>query len=644
MPSGASAALGSTASPGPGLVAAPVHPTEGAGCTCSAAPTSSSTCALNSLSHSLPTILNACNNVFESESQSDSSSCTSVHSIFAPDSQAENYLCHFSTQNYDENLVVPCFRVVCSTQTSEASDTDSEVFRISNVTARQETASTPTELQSFQASAENTPTHQHGQRLNPRAKPKPMALDLFSGKGLVRLALEKRGFEVVSLDIDPRFNPQIVCDIMQWDYRGGEWNGKKFRPGFFKVVCASPPCTEYSRAKTIGWRRMEESDQLVLRTLEIVEFFRPDLWWLENPRSGFLVRRPCVSGLPFIDVDYCQFADWGYQKPTRIWGSESLLSLGNAVCDGQSCTQLVKGENGRWRHRERLGGRRMKYTTYHKWKVPEKLVFHLLSVLDHGEEKFNFKRVDYAVRNEFFKMIEQKFQRRVDRDCFADRKNALCTAFFTESDNALEKEWGEGETLWLNPPWSLWRKVTAKLKKSKSDAICILPDWRRGWVRELVREATSRIYFHPGTRLFEVDGKPVGPTKWGVWALLIQKKTSTNDFSTRATEVAPSSSPERKDSDKVVLRARMLQKVNFKGKGRKVAKGDRQLVMRTTAILPNGKEQVLNVLVDTGAEACLVRKGLMPEHLTHLAPKPLKFETADGQPLKGGRGAFQFDC
>ena len=23
-----------------------------------------------------------------------------------------------------------------------------------------------------------------------------------------------------------------------------------------------------------------------------------------------------MAGIPYVDVDYCQFSDWGYQKPT----------------------------------------------------------------------------------------------------------------------------------------------------------------------------------------------------------------------------------------------------------------------------------------------------------------------------------------
>jgi hypothetical protein len=297
-----------------------------------------------------------------------------------------------------------------------------------------------------------------GAHPRPKSKPRPMALDLFCGKGSVRRCLEQQGYCVVSVDADARFSPTHVSDILFWNYR-------QYPPGTFKIISASPPCTEYSRAKTLGWRRLEEADQLVRRTLEIIEYFQPELWWIENPQSGMLKYRNVVEGLPFIDVDYCQFSDWGYQKPTRIWGSDNLVSLGSKVCDGRTCAHLVPGVNGRLRHREQLGGMGMKFGTYQKWRVPEKLVCWFLSVLEQREEKFNFKREDYTVRNVFVQQIEKRFGRRADHDCFATTKNAQCATFYTENDNALAHEWKKGETLWLNPPWSLWRKVVTKLKK-----------------------------------------------------------------------------------------------------------------------------------------------------------------------------------
>jgi hypothetical protein len=179
--------------------------------------------------------------------------------------------------------------------------------------------------------------------------------------------------------------------------------------------------------------------------------------------------------LNFIDVDYCQFSDWGYQKPTRIWGSENLLSLKDKICDGKTCPNMVLKEGGRWAHKEQLGGRHMHTSTHQKWRMPQNLIEYLLSALDFKEEKFSFKREDYAVRNSFVKLIEEKFQRRAEMDCFASIKNSQCASFLTKEENALSVDWGKGGTVWLNPPWSSCHKVAKKLQKPPVMQFALFP-------------------------------------------------------------------------------------------------------------------------------------------------------------------------
>ena len=64
---------------------------------------------------------------------------------------------------------------------------------------------------------------------------------------------------------------------------------------------------------------------------------------------------------PSLDCDFCQFANRGFQKPTRFFGSSHLLSLSPKVCDGKTCPSLESDGDpslkSRRRHRERLGGR-----------------------------------------------------------------------------------------------------------------------------------------------------------------------------------------------------------------------------------------------------------------------------------------------
>ena len=101
-----------------------------------------------------------------------------------------------------------------------------------------------------------------------RMKNVPMALDLFSGTNSVTEALRGLGYQVVTLDSDPKTCPDICVDILQWDYRS-------LKPGEFDVIFAAVPCTEYSMALTTRPRNLPLADAVVRRTLEVISFLRP---------------------------------------------------------------------------------------------------------------------------------------------------------------------------------------------------------------------------------------------------------------------------------------------------------------------------------------------------------------------------------
>ena len=180
-------------------------------------------------------------------------------------------------------------------------------------------------------------------------------LELFSGTGSVGKVAKKLGWEVVSLDLE--LEADININILDWDY-------KVFSPDTFDIVWASPPCISYSRLQCswIGRVRngkiftkddinnmMDESDKLVLKSLEIIKYFNPEFWFLENPQTGRLKDRDIMKDIPFYDVDYCMYSNWGYQKRTRIWTNKTLLN--NLICDKSgSCGNMIDGK-----HKARMG-------------------------------------------------------------------------------------------------------------------------------------------------------------------------------------------------------------------------------------------------------------------------------------------------
>ena len=136
-------------------------------------------------------------------------------------------------------------------------------------------------------------------------------LELFSGTGSVGKVAKNFGIEVVSLDKD--MDADIKTDIMDWDY-------KVYPPHYFHIIWASPPCTEYSMAKTIGERKIEESNAIVLKVLEIIKYFDPIFYMIENPQSGLLKNQYFMKEIPYDDVDYCKYG-MPYRKRTRIWNN-----------------------------------------------------------------------------------------------------------------------------------------------------------------------------------------------------------------------------------------------------------------------------------------------------------------------------------
>ena len=122
----------------------------------------------------------------------------------------------------------------------------------------------------------------------------PALLELFSGTHSVGKAFAELGWDVISLDNDPTTNPTICCDIMCWDYK------VCFPRDFFQHIHASPPCTEYSIAKTRGVRDLFSADTLVERVKEIIAYFGTASYSIENPAGGAytLEKRGLLDHMP----------------------------------------------------------------------------------------------------------------------------------------------------------------------------------------------------------------------------------------------------------------------------------------------------------------------------------------------------------
>ena len=159
-------------------------------------------------------------------------------------------------------------------------------------------------------------------------------LELFSGTGSIGDAFREEGWEVVSLDINPKSKATIITDIRTWNYKADD-------VGEFDVIWASPCCTHYSCARRNAKtpRNLEWADSLVLKSLEIIYYFKPKFYFIENPQTGLLKTREFMKDLPFTDLDYCRYCDVGYRKRTRIWNNTNFTGF---LCEGSGkCTNMT---------------------------------------------------------------------------------------------------------------------------------------------------------------------------------------------------------------------------------------------------------------------------------------------------------------
>ena len=179
-----------------------------------------------------------------------------------------------------------------------------------------------------------------------------------------------QGWEVVSLDADPKTEANIHEDILTWDFT-------TYPPGYFDAIWASPCCTHYSCARRGAKtpRNLALADSLVLRSREVINYFNPRAWFIENPQTGLLKDRPFMEGIPFSDVDYCAYCDWGYRKRTRIWNN---IIFKGKMCPGRGCCPNMEGkkhkttaQQGRNRGREGLYGTHISH--HNSYKIPPNL-------------------------------------------------------------------------------------------------------------------------------------------------------------------------------------------------------------------------------------------------------------------------------
>jgi len=210
-------------------------------------------------------------------------------------------------------------------------------------------------------------------------------LELFCGsKSFTRICEEHR-HECITVDIEDKFNPTYVMDILNPKLLNLLEKNK------FDLIWASPPCTEYSRAKSQGVRNIRYANSLVRATINLFNRLKPKFWILENPQTGLLKYQPMMKDIPFTDVSYCKYG-LPYRKHTRLWNNFDFKGI---ICNND-CDFLVDGLI-RKRHLGSAGcggkgqGHKISYsnrsyTQFEKYEIPKLLCLEILTQIEDREK------------------------------------------------------------------------------------------------------------------------------------------------------------------------------------------------------------------------------------------------------------------
>jgi hypothetical protein len=198
-------------------------------------------------------------------------------------------------------------------------------------------------------------------------------LELFAGSRSVGKVAEELGMEVFSSDINNFDGINYVVNILEFDY-----SKVPFVPD---VIWASPPCTGFSVA-AIGhhWTggkgayipKTETARlgiELVKKTLEIIDYYKPKYWFIENPR-GVLRKMDIVKNLKRNTVTYCQYGD-ERMKPTDIWTNSEVWIPRKMCKNGDTCHVAAP--------RGSRTGTQGRSNAYERSKIPNELCYEILN-------------------------------------------------------------------------------------------------------------------------------------------------------------------------------------------------------------------------------------------------------------------------
>ncbi len=196
-------------------------------------------------------------------------------------------------------------------------------------------------------------------------------LEIFCGTKSVSKVFEKNGWHCYTVDLEPRYNPTECINILDFDY-------KKFDKDYFQHLHFSPDCrymsqnqqTWYNRYKGRGDnkylftpeihnQKLKDSDELLYKVKEIIEYFNNSTFTIENPyhnKFNSIINRNILN-YPYTIVDYCMY-NHPIKKPTVFINNFDLklkrCDKSHKHIDWQKFDRGFGGIDGRYKFPEDL--------------------------------------------------------------------------------------------------------------------------------------------------------------------------------------------------------------------------------------------------------------------------------------------------
>ena len=364
---------------------------------------------------------------------------------------------------------------------------------------------------------------------------------------------------LISVDNDPACKPTVVADACTWDPFTVLKPDQVVHFAWF-----SPPCENYSRAKTTKPRNLSAADATAKACLRLIEIMKPIAWVIENPK-GLLRHRPFMRALlRFLkETTYCKY-DFNYRKETDLFTNIQMepLHCSKVPCDHRRTTGRHPEVAQQGPGRDGTPGNSLE--TLHR--VPHKLIQDLFSftfkigarqpreylhVFNKTRQaatpaKAKYDTQDWMLLPHIFEEEAGKFDvdpKQYWTELFRSQGNELCNVGYTADMNSLhEKFKWEGHSFYGNPPYTS-DIITRTLNKalhgfhnspSDTEFLFVLPKWKTAPWYDLLAQFTivrewprgSKLFTCPSTSHKPRDGetdeevptgrKYVGPTPWPV--------------------------------------------------------------------------------------------------------------------------------